>query len=359
MAHITADGISLTFAPDCGMISSMVVRDQGRDIDMMHRAPWVGSGDPMLADAPPQLANLAGDFFCAPFSDASADQNAPLHGWPANSPWTALPMSTPTTWRYELARKVMSATLVKELSLTNDHPFLYQRHIFTGGQGAISTANHAMISLPNGGLLRFSPKRWFETPASPVEDDPARGRSCLRYPARSADPRHFPAADGGKVDLTRYPFGPAHEDFVIALEAQDTPLGWTAVVRPTEGDLYLSLRNPRRLPMTMLWHSNGGRDYAPWLGRHKGCLGVEEGIAMPLLDITRREDPDLLSRSGQASALILSPDTQTEVRHVTGCIAWPTGEPVKDIHLAGNQLSVLGERGATRTLPIRGDFLSA
>jgi hypothetical protein len=118
----------------------------------------------------------------------------------------------------------------------------------TGGQGAISTANHSMISLPHGGIVRFSPKRWFETPASPLEDGPARGRSCLGYPARSADPRHYPAADGGKIDLTRYPFRPAHEDFVVALEAQDSPLGWTVVIRPTEGDLYLSLRNPRRFP---------------------------------------------------------------------------------------------------------------
>jgi hypothetical protein len=359
MAHLTANGISLSFNPDCGVISTLITEDQGRTVDMMHRAPWVGSGDPMLADAPPHQANLAGDFFCAPFSDARADDNAPLHGWPANSPWEALPASTPTTWRYELVRKVMGATLIKELSLTDGHPFLYQRHVFAGGQGAISTANHAMISLPNGGLLRFSPKRWFETPASPVEDEPARGRSCLRYPARSADPQHFPAADGGKVDLTRYPFGPAHEDFVIALEAQESPLGWTAVIRPTERDLYLSLRNPRRLPMTMLWHSNGGRDYAPWLGRHKGCLGVEEGIAMPMLSITPREDPDLLSRSGQASALILAPNSQTDVRHIIGCVAWPTGEPVQDIQLSGNQLTVLGERGATRTLPIRGDFLTA
>ena len=251
----------------------------------------------------------------------------------------------------------MGATVQKELSLCDGHPFLYQRHSFTGGQGAISTANHAMISLSNGGILRFSPKRWFETPASAPETDPAKGRSALRYPARSSDPRRFPSADGGTVDLTRYPYGPAHEDFVIGVEAPDSPLGWTAVTRPTEGDLYLSLRHPKRLPMTMLWHSNGGRDYAPWNSRHIGCLGIEEGVAMPLLHITPHENPDLFAKSGQASALVLAPDKTIDLPHVTGAIAWPTGEAVQDVRLAGNALTVLGEQGAKRILPIRGVFL--
>lgn len=353
---IAAAGISFDFAPFCGIVANFVVHDQGRRISMMHKAPWVDEGLALPKDAPPHQAVLQGDFFCAPFSDATVD-NAPLHGWPANGLWHVAQETDAKTIQCTLDHPVMGASVVKHLSLTDSHPFLYQRHVFTGGQGAIATANHAMISLPNGGLLAYSRKRWFETPADAPEDDPARGRSALRYPARSTDPQHFPAADGGTIDLGHYPFGPAHEDFVIGLESPESPLGWTAVCRPQQRDLYLSLRNPRRLPMTMLWHSNGGRDYAPWLGRHTACLGVEEGIALPLLSLTRREDPDLLARFGQDSALILAPNTETDVRHITGCIAWPTAEAVQDIHLNGDQLIVLGTKGATRVLPIRGDFL--
>lgn len=354
--RIAALGISFNFSPICGIVSAFEVQDGDQLIAMMHSAPWVGSGIALPAGAPPHQAHLEGDFFCAPFSDASAD-SAPLHGWPANGLWHPAEVTDAKSLRYSLDHKVMGASVVKELSLTDGHPFLYQRHIFTGGQGAIATANHAMIALPNGGLLRFSPKSWFETPADVPEPDPTRGRSSLRYPARSADPRKFPGADGGSVDLTRYPFGPAHEDFVLALEAAGSPLGWTAVTRSTEGDLYISLRNPAHLPMTMLWHSNGGRDYAPWDGRYVGCLGVEEGVALPLLDITARENPDYFAHAGQASALVLAPDSVTEVHHITGCIAWPTGEAVQDIRLVGDHLTVLGEQGAKRVLPIRGDFL--
>lgn len=350
--RVTAQGIGFSFSPNCGIISDFAVTDQGQRIAMMHRAPWVGNCSPLPTGAPPHQAHLEGDFFCAPFSDASAD-GAPLHGWPANGLWRVDLAETPGALRCTLDHKVMGATVVKELAVKDNHPFLYQRHIFTGGQGEIPVANHAMIALPNGGLLRFSGKRWFETPVTAPETDPSLGRSALRYPARSTDLHHFPAADGTTIDLGRYPFGPAHEDFVIGLESPESGLGWTAVTRPVEGDLFISLRNPMRLPMTMLWHSNGGRDYAPWLGTHKGCLGIEEGIALPLLNLPA----ELLTQTGQDHALVLQPNGTTETHHVTGCIHWPTGEAVADIHLAEDRLCVIGEGGTKRALPIDAGFL--
>lgn len=349
LLRVKAQGISFSFDPDCGIISDFVVADQGHRISMMHRAPWVGSDIVLPAGAPPHQARLEGDFFCAPFSDASGD-SAPLHGWPANGLWEVNQHLDATTLHATLHQKVMGAIVTKNLTLVDGHPFLYQRHVFSGGNGEISAANHAMVSLPNGGLLRFSPKRWFETPDTAPETDPTRGRSSLHYPARSKDPESFPAKDGGVVDLTRYPFGPAHEDFVIAVEDPVSPLGWTAVTRPLEGDLYLSLRHPRQSPMTMLWHSNGGRDYAPWNSRHLGCLGIEDGIAWPLLNGSA-------PFAFQAASLKLGPVSETDLRHITGCVSWPSGEAVRDVVLTGNILTILGENGAKRAVPILGGFL--
>ena len=53
---------------------------------------------------------------------------------------------------------------------------------------------------------------------------------------------------------------------MVALEPPGVHLAWTAVVRPVEGDFFLSLRRADKAPATMLWYSNGGRDYAPWSG---------------------------------------------------------------------------------------------
>ena len=117
------------------------------------------------------------------------------------------------------------------------------------------------------------------------------------------------------------------------------------------GDLYLSLRDPRRVPMTMLWHSNGGRDYAPWSGRHFGCLGVEEGAAEHMLGLSTEAD---LAGPG---ALTLRPDGIVEVRHVIGAIAWPSEEPVADVALEGGTVVVHGEGGARTRVPFRAAFL--
>lgn len=349
MTHrIAARGIQFDFLPRGGVLDALSVTDAGLTIAPLHRAPWTEGEVP--PDAPPHQRWLAGDFLAAPMG--ASDQG--LHGLPANGDWQVL-ASAPATLRAVLGAEVRGATLVKELSVEADHPFVYQRHLFIGGAGALPLANHAMVSVPNGAKLSFSRKRWWETLAEPLET--VRGRSCLAYPRRSEDAAEFPGADGGVVNLHRYPWGEAHEDFVAGIEDPASALGWTAVVRPREGDLYLSLRNPAHLPMTMLWHSNGGRDYAPWNGRHRGCLGVEEGAALPMLGLSSQEVPDPLTAAGQPGLVTLDPQGTVEVRHIIGAIAWPEGQMVAGVMLEGDVLTVTGDWGAERKVPIRGGWL--
>jgi hypothetical protein len=343
--QLQAAGISVDFQADCGMIAGLQVADRGQTVDLLHRAPW--AADELPAGSQPHLAVLAGDFFCAPFGDGAADA-APLHGWTANATWLG------TAGDYVLERTVMGAEVHKSLRLMDGHPFVYQRHVFHGGAGAIPVANHAMVSLPQGGTITTSPKRWYETPDTALEPNPERGRSLLCYPARGSA-GGFPCAGGGTVDLGRYPLGTAHEDFVIGVEGLGHDLGWTAVARP-EGDLFLSLRMAAQLPLTMFWHSNGGRHYAPWSSRHRSVLGVEEGVGLALLGLSSREVPDPLTAAGQPVALVLG--GVVEVRHVIGAICWPAGEAVADVTVGQDQLVVTGVRGARRVLPFDSNFLA-
>ncbi len=349
MIELRAASIEFGFDPSTGLLDGFAVSDRGRKIAPLHRAPWVGTSEAMPADAPPLMAKLGGDFFCAPF--ATQEDGSPFHGWPPNSRWTVVAQERGLI-RAVLERPVRGATLVKELSVEDGHPFVYQRHVFIGGRGRISVANHANVSVPNGALIRTSLKSVWETPKSPQESDPARGRSALISAAQSKDPRQFPGRDG-PVDLTRYPWNPRHEDFVVGIEARGHALGWTAVTRPKEKDLYLSLRDPRQLPMTMLWHSNGGRDYAPWSGRHFGCLGVEEGAAEHMLGVSSEAD---LSGPG---ALTLNAYGTAEVHHVIGAIDWPSGEPVAEIRRDGDAIEIRGEGRALQRVPFRGSFFAS
>jgi hypothetical protein len=345
---ITALGISIAFSARGGVLQRLEVSDEGAVIAPLHQAPWSPAEVP--ADAPPHQAWLAGDFLAAPFGPSPDG----LHGLPANGNWRVTP-SGPGTVRAVLEGAVLGATVIKELSIADHHPFVYQRHLFVGGTGTFPAANHAMVSLPNGGKISFSRKRWWESLAEPLET--TRGRSCLAYPRRAEDAAEFPAADGGTVNLHRYPWGDRHEDFVAGIEDPASRLGWTAVVRPKEGDLFLSLRNPGMLPMTMLWHSNRGRDYAPWNGRHTGCLGVEEGAALSMLGLSSQETPDPLTAAGQPGLLRLDPHGTVEMRHILGAIHWPSGQAVAGVMLDGDVLTITGDWGAERKLPIRGSWL--
>ena len=344
MEQVQARGITVDFQARGGVIASLRVLDQGKMIAPLHRAPWAEAELP--ASAPRHQGWLAGDFFCAPFGDARADA-APLHGWTANGDWDG------AAGHYVLSRQVLGARVEKHLGLQDDHPFVYQRHVFDGGAGACPVANHAMVSLPDGGRISTSAQRWCETPMQAPEADPAKGRSLLAYPAR-APMGAFPTAAGGVADLGRYPLGQAHEDFVIAIADPGVTFGWTAVVR-AGGDLFLSLRRADLLPLTMFWHSNGGRDYAPWSSRHRGVLGVEEGVGLSLLSLSAQGVPDALTAAGQPTALHLG--GTVEVRHVIGALHWPTVEPVTDVIPSEHSLCIMGRAGAKREVPFDAAFL--
>ncbi|MEM9435698.1 MAG: hypothetical protein AAGA15_01545 [Pseudomonadota bacterium] len=337
---IAADGISARFDASLGILTGFDVGG----VSPLHTAPWVGSSvgqEEMPEDAAPHLAKLGGDFFCAPFG--STEGNSPLHGWPPNSPWDAEMHGN--VLRAKLRRKVQGADLSKEITLLDGHPFVYQRHIFDGGKGALAVANHANVSLLLGGAIYTSPKSWWETPETAPEPDPTRGRSSLKYPARGSATQ-FPS-ENGTADLTRFPWGGAHEDFVCGLEESGHALGWTAVARTGRDDVFLSLRDARQLPMTMLWHSNGGRDYAPWSGRHRNCLGVEEGAALAMLsDSDQRDFP-------ARGALELG--GRVDICHVIGALPWPDGEPVTNIELRGDRLLISGQSGSQVSVPIAAD----
>jgi hypothetical protein len=352
---ITAQGISVSLDLTVGHIADMVVDGGGRALRPLHRAPWIGEPRETLPqDLPEGTVRLSGDFLCAPFSRSDVEE-APLHGWPANSRWDVVESAAMEGgWRavYRLRHKVMGADVDKILTLRDGHPFLYQEHVFTGGHGAISVAHHPMAAMTGGGRLAFSPKRFAATLEEPLETDPARGRFKLAYPARSADLEHFPGAGGGTLDLTEFRMDDRREDFLTLVEADHSGPGWTALARHAEDDLLLLLKNPAELPITMLWFSNGGRDYAPWSGRHLGVLGIEDGRAA--VGHAASVGDNWLKREGVATSFALG--GTFSFRHVMGALPVSGGRPPRSITTEqGRMLLEVG--GSMREVPFDGDFL--
>jgi hypothetical protein len=340
--------------PALGNIRVLAFEADGRMLEPLHTAWWVGDPSAEIpADTAPVERHLSGDFLCAPFGAGDVEP-APIHGWPANSRWRPLETGRDAL-HLRLEREVFGATIDKRLRLAPDAPLLYQEHVITGGAGGLSVAHHPMLRLRAGGTLCVSPKRAVLTPDVPV--DPGRNR--LACPAETTGLDAFPGADGTPVDLTRLPIGDRHEDFVTLVEAPGSRLGWTAVLRDDEDDIVFFLKDPAVLPVTMLWHSNAGRDRAPWGGRHTGVLGVEDGCAAGAAGHRAALGDNPVARTGVATCLALAPGRRHRIAHVTGAVPRPAGwRRIADITLAGGVLTLTEAGGGTLGLSFDPEFLA-
>ena len=361
--RLGADGINVTLDLAAGHLRSFEIDHDGHLIKPLHTAPWVDDpatqNDP---DIPVVLKRLSGDFFCAPFGESDVD-GGPPHGWPANSSWRfegEEKKQGGKAARFVLDHDVQGARLVKEIAIRDGHPFLYLSHRFEGGNGDISVSSHAMTCFEPRGRLSFSAKAFADLPVEQVEPDPAKGRSLFARSAHFTNLAKLPLADGGTADLHEYPIAERHEDFVMLVEASREKLGWTAAARIDQGDLVLSLKDPAELPVTFLWYSNAGRDYAPWNGRHRSVLGIEEGRAFSIYGHAASINPNPLSDAGIPTSITLDPNGSVSVRHILGGVPLPKGwRDVADIRAADGQLHLTNPDGAAVDHPFDDTFLMA
>ncbi|MEM8591317.1 MAG: hypothetical protein AAGF13_02210 [Pseudomonadota bacterium] len=338
--------------PALGNIRRLSFQHGERVIEPLHAAPWINEPETdRLPDLIPVERQLSGDFFCAPFG-ASDVFAAPAHGWTANSEW--VPQETAQdTLQLTLKRQIQGATFTKTLRIAPDAPLLYQEHLIAGGEGLLTVAHHPMVNVESGARFSTSPKRAVLAATTALEE----GRNALLAGARSATLDL--AGVNGPVDLTQLPIAQAHEDFVTLIEAKSSPLGWSAILRPMQDDVVFILKDPRKLPVTMLWHSNGGRDYAPWNGRHTGILGIEDGCAAGEAGHRASLSDNPVAREGVPTALTLAPTTVHRIAHVIGAVPRPKGwQTVADITLENDHLMLTGDTHTTLTLPFVAGFFS-
>ncbi len=351
MDIIAADGISVTFNPKGGIIHDLVIDVDGSEkLRPLHRAPWVRSGETLPEGVAPVESRLAGDFFCAPFGKSSPD--LPIHGWSANGAWDSAGQRTgddrSLTVTYRLRETIEGARLTKRITLCPGHPVVYQSHVFEGGRGHIPIAHHAMVHVPGGARLSFSSKASGGTLAAALEIDPTRGRSILAYPQKFEALSSVRRADGGFSDASFYPFDSGHEDLVILPETSGVRLGWSVALAAKDGFLFFAVKDARLLPQTILWMSNGGRDYPPWNSRHHAVLGIEEAAAA-LLPGGHTDDEAALT------GLHLAPGKATEIRYAFGAIPAPPGwTRVAQIRLSKDSITLIDAGGDSRALPFHG-----
>lgn len=351
-----------------GMLAPATFRlANGRTVQPFAVAPW--ATEKLSPGTPPLLQALRGDFFCAPFGGNGTswrgEKHLP-HGEAANAPWNLVSATREgdrATLHLRLETKVRRGTIDKRLTLRRGHGAIYCEHTLSGFRGPMSIGTHPCLRMAGAeNSARVSVGGWTEGQVLPVpfENPAAGGYSALKPGARFDSLSAVPLATGGVADLSRYPARAGFEDLVMLLGEPGRSLGWSAVTFPQEGWVFLQLKNPEVLRHTVLWHSHGGRHYAPWNGRHRGVLGLEETTSYFHLGLAESARSNSLSRAGHPTSVSLSPKKPLRVAHIFAVAAIPRGfDLVADVQPAPNGGGVVVTAGTGRsvTVPLDVGFL--
>jgi len=314
--RLESDKVTLCVSRTGGQVGPVLFNMASGIFSPFSVAPWAGT--PESKSLLPVLRVLRGDFFCMPFGANAAPfegENHPLHGETANGEWQ---VQTHTAGELELALAgdTRPYKISKRLLLREGHAAVYQVHSITGLRGPMCYGHHAMLHFPPdspAGHVSVSPFVHGQVFPGEFESPAAGGYSSLRPGARFESLRAVPAKDGSEADLSGYPAREGFEDLAMVSADPSLDLAWSACTFPGQGAFWLSLKNRRDFPSTILWHSNGGRHYPPWSGRHRGVLGIEEVCAYFHYGLAESVAPNPISALGIPTFRTFRPDKSVEL----------------------------------------------
>jgi len=314
-----------------------------------HIAPW--TSEPEFADLPPIIRVLRGDFFCMPFGGSHTEFGVggdPLHGETANCEWTQI-HHTASSITLRLDLTVRPGSVERKLELKPEHRCIYTTETVSGISGPMTFGHHAMLRFDEDGLIATSPFALGEAFPGQFENPDEGGFSSLKPGARFTTLGSVPMADGGIADLTTYPAREGFEDLVMVVNDPNRPgFAWTAVTFPHRGYVWFCLKNPAVLASTVLWLSNGGRHYAPWNGRHKRVMGLEEVTSFFHAGLKASVEPNEIRDAGFKTFHELQAETPMVVHTVMGVAEVPHGfDHVADIQPGGGGIVLTSKSGQT------------
>jgi len=329
-------------------------------------APW--ADEPLPANTPDLLKTLRGDFFCAPFGGNGTPwrgEQHPPHGETASSKWQFPKITSPSpgVHRFEATRTqtIRPGTAHKQLELRDGETNVYLRHTLSGMSGPMSLGHHAMIKCPDGkpGHIGLSPYRSGQVFPDQFEDPTIGGYSALKQGAKFKDLRAVPLISGDPTDVTCYPARDGFEDLVMVTSRARQYPAWSTISFPDQGYLWFSLRDVNVLKSTILWMSNGGRHYAPWSGRHRRVIGIEDVTANFHFGLAESIRPNDRSKNGLPTHLRLNPRKPTVVNYIMGVVPIPKNfDGVKTIQFKRGQITLKSHSGTSVEHLVGWEFLN-
>jgi hypothetical protein len=323
----------------------------GRSVQPFSVTPWAEE-DP---DIPPILKVLRGDFFCMPFGgndEPYGDEKYPIHGETANGKWT-VESQTESALTMSMATSIRPAKIEKKVWTLPGQAAIYQRHTVSGATGPMCYGHHAMVKFQSPGHVSVSPFGFGQVFPGQFENPVIGGYSSLRPGARFESLAAVPSLDGTNADLTAYPAREGFEDLVMVYSEKGAEFAWTAVHFPEEGYIWYSLKDPRTLSGTVMWHSNGGRHYAPWSGRHRGVLGLEEVTSSFHWGLAGSVAESDAGKNGFKTFVELDPSAPLVVNTIMGVVdAKGFSGPVLTIGPNDQGIEITGGKGENISVPL-------
>lgn len=318
-------------------------------------APWepheIGAEFPVL------LSHLRGDFFCLPFGP---QENGPPHGETANGDWHE-EGSSAGELRLKMDTEDTGCRVSKSVMIRDNDTALYLTHLVEGLRGRWSYGSHPILDLSNldEGACRVSVSafRWGSTYHG-LFSNPENGEyQSLRQDARFDSLADVPMCDGGLADLTRHPARLGFDDLImVASDQGEAPFAWTAC--RLDGYVWFSLKESRDFPATLFWMSNGGRHGAPWSGRHRKRLGLEE-VRSYFCDDVEASRRDLLATENISTTREFD-GAPVALRLIQAVVAVPEEfDVVAEILPGENEVVLISESGISVTTSLAWDFLKS
>lgn len=338
----------------------------GRKIAPLSVAPWYQ--EKLDASVPTMLRVLRGDFFCMPFGGNARPyrrERHPPHGQTASAPWKLIARehgNGRSTIHLSLQTTIRRAQVDKLVTVRDGQTALYQEHIIRGGKGPMNLGQHAMLKFPDApgsGLVSTSKFIYGQVYPAVFEAPENRGYQMLKPGAEFTSLSEVPTLWGDLTDLSRYPARRGFEDLVLLVTDPAAAFGWTAVVFPKERYVWFALKDPRVLPQTIFWLSNGGRHYAPWNSRHVSVLGLEEVCSYFHGGIAESVADNPLRRRGSATYHTLDPRTPLRVRYIMAVAQVPPGfDHVDRIEPSAGGVALVARNGKAIRASVDADFLA-
>ncbi len=348
-----------------GHLAPISFRIAGKTIAPFAIAPWWNEKVP--AGMLPLIRVLRGDFFCLPFGGNATPyrgEQHPPHGETANGHWkfeSLAQAGNATTLHLSLRTRVRSGRVDKRVTLRAGQTAIYQEHIISGMTGPMNPGHHSTLQFPDrpgAGRLSTSACVHQQVYVEPAGLPEQQAYSLLKPGAVFRDLRAVPTITGELADLSRYPARRGFEDIAILVADPKLQFAWSAVAFPEEGYVWFTLRDPRVLPATILWMSNGGRYSAPWNGRHVNVMGVEDITGFFHTGLAGSAKPNALTKRGLTTCHQMRADRPFAVRYIMAVVAIPRRfERVKEIVVAPGKVTLVGERGVKVSTPLDSAFL--